>query len=70
MRTLQTDNRTFVVGMMKVDQWSLHCCSGVFISTLSKYLSDKIYHYTNYDYFLITISSYITFWHHLLYTGQ
>ena len=70
MRTFQTDNRTFIVGIMKIDQCSLHCCSGVFISTLSKYLSDKLYHYTNYDCFSITISSYITFCHHLLYTCQ
>ena len=52
MRTFQTENKTFETRIMTVDQCSLDCCSGVFISTLSKYLSDKLYHYTNYDLFL------------------
>ena len=53
MCTLQTGNRTFIIGIMTVDQCSLdNYCSGVFISTLSKYLLDKPYHYTNYDFFL------------------
>ena len=52
MRTFQTDNRTFKITIMSVDQCSLDCCSGVFISTLSKYLSDKLYYYTSYAFFL------------------
>ena len=51
MRTFQTGNRTFKIRIMTVDQCSLDCYSEVFISTLSKYLSDKLYHYTNYDFF-------------------
>ena len=49
MHTFRTDNKTFKIRLMTVDQCSLDCCSGVFISTLGKYLSDKLYHYTNYD---------------------
>ena len=52
MRTFQTDNKTFKIRIMAVDQCSLDCCFGVFISTLNKYLSDKLYHYNNYDFFL------------------
>ena len=51
IRTFQTNNRTFKIRIMAVDQCSLDCCSGVFFSTLSKYLSDKLYYYTNYDFF-------------------
>ena len=49
MRTFPTDNRTFKIRIMTEDQFSLDCCSGVLLSTLSKYLSEKLYHYTNYD---------------------
>ena len=52
MRTFQTDYRTFKIRIMAVDHCSLDCYSGVFISTLSKYLSDKLYHYTHYNFFL------------------
>ena len=69
MCTFQTDNRTFKIRITTVDQFSLDCCSGVLISTLSKYLSEKLYHYTNHDFFQNTISCFITFCH-LLYTCQ
>ena len=61
MRTFQTENRIFKIRITTVDQYSLDCCSGVSISTLSKYLPKKLYHYTNHDFFENTISSYITF---------
>ena len=51
MCTFHTNNRTFKTRIMTVDQCSLDCCFGVFISTLCKYLSDKLYHYTYYDFF-------------------
>ena len=64
MRTFQTDNRTFKIRITTVDQCSLDCCSGVLISTLSKYLSEKLYHYTNHDFFfrirLVAISLFVT----------
>ena len=72
MRTFQTENRTFIIGIMTVDQWSLDCCSGVFISTLSKYFSDKLYHYTSYDFFrlrLVAISLFVTYCIHVSSSG-
>ena len=68
MCTFQTDNRTMIV-----DQCLLDCCSGVFISTLSKYLSDKLYCYTNYDFFfrlrLVAISLFVTYCIHVSSSG-
>ena len=46
-----TDNKTFIVGIMTVKQCSYDCCLRAFISTWSKYLSDGLYHNTNYDFF-------------------
>ena len=50
MRTFRTNNRTFIIGIMTAGQFTHECCSGVIILTLSKYLSDRRYHYTNYDF--------------------
>ena len=73
MRTFQTDNRTFKIRIMTVDQCSLDCCSGVLISTLSKYLSEKLYHYTNHDFFfrirLVAMSIFVTYCIHLSSSG-
>ena len=64
MRTFQIDNRTFEIRIMTVDQCSVDCCSGVFISTLGKCLWDELYHYTNYDFFfrlcLVAMSLFVT----------
>ena len=38
MRTFQTNNRAFIIEIMTTDHCSQDCCSGVIISTLSKYL--------------------------------
>ena len=73
MRTFQTENKTFETRIMTVDQCSLESCSGVFISTLSKYLSDKLYHYTNYDLFfrlrLVAMSLFVTYCIHVSSSG-
>ena len=73
MRTFQTDNRTFKIRITTVDQCSLACCSGVLISTLSKYLSEKLYHYTNHDLFfrirLVAISLIVTYCIHVNSSG-
>ena len=58
---------------MSVDQCSLDCCFGVFIPTLSKYLSDKPYYYTNYDFFfrlqLVAILIFVTYCIHVSSSG-
>ena len=73
MRTFQADNRKFKIRIMSVDQCSLDCCFGVFISTLSKYLSDKLYYYTNYDFFfrlrLVAILIFVTYCIHVSSSG-
>ena len=73
MCTFQTDNRTFKIKIMTVDQCSPDCCSGVLIQTLSKYLSEKLYHYTYHDFFfrihLIAISLFVTYWIHVSSSG-
>ena len=73
MHTFQTDNRTFKKRITTIDQCSLDCCSGVLISTLSKYLSEKLYHYTNHDFFfrirLVAISLFVTYCIHLSSSG-
>ena len=48
----KTDNRTFLIRIMKAGQCSYDCYCGVIISTLNKYLLDRLYHYTNYNLFL------------------
>ena len=74
MRTFQTDNRTFKIRITTVDQCSLDCCSGVLISTLSKYLSEKLYHYTNHNFFfrirLVAISLFVTYCIHVSSSGS
>ena len=69
MCTFQTDNRIFKIRIISVDQCSRDCCSGVFISTLSKYMLDKLYYYTNYDFFLrlrlVAISLFVTYCVHV-----
>ena len=74
MHTYQTDNRTFKIWITTVDQCSLHCCSGVLISTLSKYLSEKLYHYTNHNFFfrirLVAISLFVTYCIHVSSSGS
>ena len=73
MRNFQTDNRIFKKRIMPVDQCSLDYCSGVVISTLSKYLSDKLYCYTSYDFFfrlrLVAISLFVTYCIHVSSSG-
>ena len=73
MCTFQTDNRTFKIRTTTVDQCSLGCCSGVLISKLSKYLSEKIYHYTNHDIFfrirLAALSLFLTYCIHVSSSG-
>ena len=73
MRTFQTDNRTFKTRMTTVDQSSLNCCSGGLISTLSKYLSEKLYHFTIHDFFrihLVAISLFVTYCIHVISSGD
>ena len=51
---------------------SLDCCSGVLISALTKYLSEKLYHYTNHDFFrirLVVISLFVTYCIHVSSSG-
>ena len=61
---------------MSVDQCSLDCCFGNSISTLSKYLSDKLYYYyyyTDYDFFfrlrLVAILIFVTYCIHVSSSG-
>ena len=65
MHTFQTNNRTFKIRITTVDQCSLDCCSGVLISTSNKYLSEKLCHYTNHDFFfriqLVAMSLFVTY---------
>ena len=68
MRTFQTNNRTFKIRIMIVDQCSLDCCSGVFIFMLSKYLSDKLIIIPTTDFFrsrLVAISLFVTYCIHV-----
>ena len=73
MRTFQTDNGTFKIRIMTIDQCSLDCCPGV-ISTLSQYLSEKIYHHTNHDLFfrirLVAMSLFFTYSIHVNSSGD
>ena len=73
MRTFQTDNRTFKIRIMTIDQCSLNCCSGV-ILTLSQYLSEKLYHYTNHDLFfrirLVATSLFFSYCIHVSSSGD
>ena len=73
MHTFQTNNRTFKIRITTVDQCSHDCCSGVLISTLSKYLSETLYHYTNHEFFfriqLVAILLFVTYCIHASSSG-
>ena len=73
MHTFQTDNRTFKIRITTLDQCSLDCCSEVVISTLSKYSSEKLYHYTNCDFIfrtrLVAISLFVIYCTHVSSSG-
>ena len=73
MCKFQTDNITFIIGIMTVDQYSLGCCSSALTSTLSKYLSDKLCHYTNCNFVfrlrLAVISLFVTYCIHVSSSG-
>ena len=73
MRTSQTDNRAFKIRITTVDQCLLDSCSGVSISTLSKYLSEKLYLYTSHDLFfrirVVVISLFVTYCIHVSSSG-
>ena len=73
MCTFYTDNRTYILEKVTTDESSLDCCSGVFISTLTKNLLDKLYQYTNYDFFfrlrLAAISLFLTYCIHVSSSG-
>lgn len=47
MSTSQTHKRPPITGILRAKPWSRGSGSGVLISTLSRYLLDKVNHFTN-----------------------